>query len=64
MRAPLLEAHARDVRLVVAGGMPRVAAREVARQLDRQGLAGKRMTVAGVARWTSDAIQNNRTGTQ
>lgn len=64
MTVPVLEAHARDVHLVVAGGVPRVAARDVALQLDRQGLAGKRMTVAGVARWTSDAIQNNRTGTQ
>lgn len=64
MRAPLLEAHARDVRLVVAGGAPRVADRDIACQLERRGIAGQHMTVAGVARWASDAIPLKPTGTQ
>jgi cytosine/adenosine deaminase-related metal-dependent hydrolase len=55
--APLLEAHARDIRLVIAGGVPRVAASEAARQLEAQGVSGKRITVAGVSRWTTGTIQ-------
>jgi cytosine/adenosine deaminase-related metal-dependent hydrolase len=55
--APLLEAHARDIRLVVAGGVARLAASEGARQLEAQGLTGQPMTVAGVSRWTNSKIQ-------
>ena len=64
MTAPLLEARAHDVRLVVAEGAPRVAAGDVARQLDGQGAAGKRMTVARVTRWVSGTNSINRMGIQ
>ena len=53
MAAPLLEARAGDVRLVVASGTPRVAASDVARQLESCGLAGSPMTVRGTTRWTN-----------
>jgi cytosine/adenosine deaminase-related metal-dependent hydrolase len=52
LTAPLLEANARHVRLVVAAGVPRVAAAEGARHLDKAGVGGVRRTVAGVTRWT------------
>jgi cytosine/adenosine deaminase-related metal-dependent hydrolase len=61
---PVLEARAHDVRLVVAGGAPRVAAGEVARQLDGQGVAGKRMTVSGVTRWVCGTNSISQTGVQ
>ena len=55
LAAPLLDATVRDVRLVVAAGVPRVAAAGAARQLDRAGVSGIRRTVGGVTRWTSPA---------
>lgn len=55
LAAPLLEAAARHVRLVVAAGVPRVAAAEPARQLERGGLSGRRMAVGRVTRWTNGA---------
>lgn len=62
--APLLEAAARHVRLVVAAGMPRVAAAEAARQLDRAGVAGARASAGGVTRWTCAAPQPLARGSQ
>ncbi|HEX2803701.1 MAG TPA: hypothetical protein VHN55_06935 [Sphingomicrobium sp.] len=53
LAAPLLEATAGHVRLVVVDGVPRVAASEAARQLQSVGVAGRRMTVGGVTRWTN-----------
>jgi cytosine/adenosine deaminase-related metal-dependent hydrolase len=53
MAAPLLEATADDVRLVVASGMPRVAAPDIARQLESCGVEGRAMTVGGTTRWTN-----------
>ena len=64
LTAPLLEARARDVRLVVTEGAPRVAAGEVARQLDGQGAAGQRMTVSSVTRWVSGANAISQMGVQ
>ena len=52
LSAPLLEANSGHVRLVVADGTPRVAAPEAAHQLEAHGVRGRRMTVAGVTRWT------------
>jgi len=49
---PLLEASARDVELVMVGGMPRVASTAIADQL--QGLSGRLMTLNGVTRWTAE----------
>lgn len=52
LAAPLLHATASHVRLVVVAGVPRVAAPEAATRLATRGIAGRRMTVAGVTRWT------------
>lgn len=54
---PLLEASARDVELVMVGGMPRVARPDLARALEKLGFRGRSMTVAGVQRWTCGALR-------
>jgi cytosine/adenosine deaminase-related metal-dependent hydrolase len=64
LTAPTLEAAARDVRLVVCAGEPRVAATEPARQFERAGIAGARMTVGDVTRWTSSASRPLKRGSQ
>jgi cytosine/adenosine deaminase-related metal-dependent hydrolase len=53
--APLLEACAADVALVVAGGVPRVARPDLAPMLEALGFAGRLMTVRGIERWTCGA---------
>ena len=53
--APLLEAHARDVRLVVVDGLPRVAATELAPALDALSPGGAIMRRGDVLRWTAAA---------
>jgi cytosine/adenosine deaminase-related metal-dependent hydrolase len=55
LAAPMLEASARHVRLVVCAGVPRIAAAEPARRLEGVGIAGARMTVGGVTRWSNIA---------
>ena len=52
---PLLEASARDVELVMVGGVPRVARPDLAPALEKLGFRGRSMTVAGVQRWTCSA---------
>lgn len=52
---PLLEASARDVELVLVGGVPRVARPDLAPILEKLGFRGQSMTVAGVERWTCSA---------
>ena len=64
LEAPLLEATARHVGLVASAGVPRVAAGEAARQLDRFGLAGARLTVGGVTRWAGAAAKPLHRGSQ
>ena len=62
---PLLEASARDVELVMVGGVPRVARPDLAPALGKLGFRGHSMTVAGVERWTCSgpgALQNELTG--
>jgi hypothetical protein len=51
--AAVLSATAGDVRLVVAAGVPRTAAPEVAPYLESAALHGIRMTVGGVTRWAN-----------
>jgi cytosine/adenosine deaminase-related metal-dependent hydrolase len=55
LAAPLLEASAADVVLVVAGGMPRVALPDLAPQLEKIGFSGRLATVRGVERWVCGA---------
>jgi cytosine/adenosine deaminase-related metal-dependent hydrolase len=64
LAAPLLQATARDVRLTVVAGVPRVAAPETARQLERFGVSGTQRTVAGVTRWTQIASKPLDGGSQ
>jgi cytosine/adenosine deaminase-related metal-dependent hydrolase len=52
LAAPLLEADAGHVRLVVVDGVPRVAALDAARQLEAHGIRGRLRTIGGVTRWT------------
>jgi len=59
---PLLEASALDVELVVAGGVPRVAATAQAERLSELGLCGRPMTVGGVTRWVNATAKLNREG--
>jgi hypothetical protein len=49
---PLIEASARDVELVMVGGVPRVARLDLAPVLEKLGFRGRAMTIAGVERWT------------
>ncbi len=51
---PLLAASARDVLLVVAGGIPRVAALDLAPLLNRIAPDGAPMRIGPVTRWTHD----------
>ena len=64
LAAPLLDATAGDVRLVVAAGVPRVAAAQAARQLERGGVSGKHMTVSRVSRWTRATTESLTRGAQ
>ena len=52
-RAPIAEAHAEDVALVLVGGTPRVAALNLVPMLGAIAELGRRMTVGAVTRWTS-----------
>jgi len=60
LSAPLLEATAENVELVLVGGIPRVAHPAVAETLERHGWTGRAMTVAGVTRCTSADRMNHR----
>jgi cytosine/adenosine deaminase-related metal-dependent hydrolase len=51
LAAPLLEASAADVVLVVAGGVPRVARPDLAPTLQEFGFSGQLATVRGIERW-------------
>jgi cytosine/adenosine deaminase-related metal-dependent hydrolase len=51
--APLLEAHARHVVLVIANGIPRVASPDVARQFGSYADRGRRLSLRRVTRWAS-----------
>jgi len=64
LTAPLLEASARHVWLVVCGGAPRVAASEAARQIEAAGIAGTPVTVGGVTRWSSQLSGPLKRGSQ
>lgn len=64
MSTPLLEARAQDVRLVVAEGAPRVAAGEVARQLNGHCPSWTKMTVSGVTHWVSGTNSISKMGVQ
>nr|WP_166180449.1 amidohydrolase family protein [Altererythrobacter segetis] len=55
LAAPLLEASAADVVLVLAGGTPRVARPDLAPMLEQLGYCGRLATVRGIERWTSGA---------
>jgi cytosine/adenosine deaminase-related metal-dependent hydrolase len=55
LAAPLLEASAADVVLVVAGGVPRVARPDLAPTLEALGFSGRLATVCGIERWTCGA---------
>ena len=50
--APLLEARAADVELVMVGGVPRVASSQLAGSFSGFAAKARRKTVAGVTRWT------------
>jgi len=64
LTAPLLNATAREVHLVVVGGVPRVASPESSRQLEAGGISGRRMTVRGLTRWTNAANQSYDRGNE
>ena len=53
LRAPLLKAAARDVRLVIANGVPRLASNDLARKLAPRFPGGQAMAVRGVRRWAN-----------
>lgn len=52
---PLMEASARDVVLVMVGGVPRVARLDLAPALEKLGFRGRSMTLGDVERWTCRA---------
>jgi cytosine/adenosine deaminase-related metal-dependent hydrolase len=53
LTAPLLEARAQHVVLVIANGVPRIAGPEIARQFGDYADRGRRLSVGPVTRWAS-----------
>lgn len=53
LTAPLLEARAQHVALVVANGIPRVAGPDIARQLGNYADRGRSLSLGPVTRWAS-----------
>jgi cytosine/adenosine deaminase-related metal-dependent hydrolase len=56
LRRPLLEASAEHVDLVMVGGVPRVASRDLGSVLARHFRGGRSMTVAGVTQWVNERL--------
>lgn len=56
LRRPLLAASAKDVELVLVGGVPRVARPDLAPRLSGHFPGGRPMTIGGVKRWTNDRV--------
>lgn len=53
LAGPLLGSCAQDVRLVMVGGVPRVARPDLAAILENHGFAGEEMKIGKVVRWAS-----------
>lgn len=59
---PLLEASADDVRLVIAGGISRVATPDLAERLNRLAPQGALMRVGSVTRWVNGHVPSTAEG--